>query len=97
MSTSQENSKPTDDGEWSAVEHRALLDVVKPGEPSHQLDVYANMRGDCRKQLGHIKKRVEPGIACLAARGSAKFADMILVANTAVIRQAGYGLRFTSI
>ena len=42
------------EGKWSAVEHRTLLDAVKPGEPFRQLGVYANMRGDCRKQLDHI-------------------------------------------
>ena len=45
------------------------LDAVKPGEPFRQLGVYANMRGDCRKQLDHVKKWVGPGIVCMATRG----------------------------
>ena len=73
------NAEPTDEGEWSAEEHRALLDAVKPGEPFMQLGVYANMHGDCRKQLDRVKKRVDSGIACMATRGRAEFADVILV------------------
>ena len=49
------NARPTDSGEWSAKECRTPLDAVKPGEPFRQLGVYANMRGDCRQQLNHIK------------------------------------------
>ena len=78
------NIRPTDAGEWSAKEHRTLLDAVKPGEPFRQLRVHGNMRGDCRKQLGHIKNRVEPGFACLTARCSARFADVLFVANAAI-------------
>ena len=33
----------------------------------------------------------------LATRGSAKFAEVLLVANAATIKQAGYGLQFTPI
>ena len=44
------------------------------------------MRGDYSKQLDHIKKRVEPGITCLAARGSAKFAGVLMVANAAILK-----------
>ena len=55
------------------------------------------MRGDRRKQLDHVKKRIYPGIACMAARGRAKFADVPLVSNATVLKQAGYGLRFTNI
>ena len=73
-------------------ECRALLDAVKPGEPFSQLRVYATMRGDCRKQLDHIKQRVEPGLACLAARGSTHYVDVLVVANAAIFKQATYGL-----
>ena len=55
------------------------------------------MRGDCRKQLGNIRKRVNPGIARMAARGNAEFADVFLVSNAVVLKQAGYGLQFTTI
>ncbi len=55
------------------------------------------MQGDCRQQLDHIKKRVEPGIACLSSRGSAKYADVLLVSNAAILKQAGCGLQFTTI
>ena len=55
------------------------------------------MRGDSRQHLGHIKKRVEPGIACLSSRGSAKYADVLMVANAAISKQTGYGLQFTTI
>ena len=55
------------------------------------------MQGGCRKQIDHIKKRVEPGVSCLATRGSAKFAEVLLVANAAILKQAGYGLKFTVI
>ena len=92
-----ENIQPSDDGEWSANECRTLLDAVKLGEPFRLLGVYANMWGYCRKQLDHIKQRVEPGIACLAARGSAQYVDVLLVANAAILKQATYGLQFTTI
>ena len=59
--------------------------------------LYTNMRRDCRKQLGQIKRRVQPGIACLTARGSTRFADVLLVANTVILKQARYGLKFTTI
>ena len=91
------SANPTDDGEWSAREHRTLLDAVRPGEHFHQLGVYADIRGDCRKQLGHIKKRVEYGMACLIARGSAKFAEALLVANATALKQTECGLQFTAI
>ena len=55
------------------------------------------MRGDCRKQLGHVRKRVDPGIACMATRGRAEISDVLLVSNAAVLKQAGYGLQFTTI
>ena len=55
------------------------------------------MRGDCRKELDHIRKRVNPGIACMAARGSTEFAGVLLVSNTAVLKQASYGRQFTTI
>ena len=83
---SPDTAGPTDEGEWFAVEHRALLDVVKLGEPFRQLGVYTNMRGDCRKQLDHIRKRANPGIACMVARGRTEFADVLLVFNTAVLK-----------
>ena len=92
-----DNAQPTDGGEWSVREHRVPLAAVKPGEPFRQLGVYANMRGGGRKQLGHIKKRVEPGTACLAKRGNAKYAGVLLVANAAILEQAMYGLQFTTI
>ena len=87
-----DSAQPTDGGGWLAKEHRTLLDAVRPGGGggSRQLGVYANMQGDCRKQLGHIKKRVKSGISCLAARGSAKFAEVLLVTNAAILKQAGY-------
>ena len=91
------DAEPTDQGEWSAEECRTLLDAVGPGEPFRQLGVYANMRGDCRKQLDHVKKRVDPGFACMATRGRAEFADVLLVSNAAVMKQASYGLQFTTI
>ena len=77
-------------------EHMALLGAVKPGEPFRQLGVYANMCGDCRKQLEHVKKRVDPGVECMATRGRAEFSDVFLVSNAAVLKQAGYGLQFTN-
>ena len=55
------------------------------------------MREDCRQQLDHIRKRVNPGIACMAARGLTEFADVLLVSNTAVLKQVGYGLQLTTI
>ena len=33
----------------------------------------------------------------MAARGSTEFADVLLVSNTAVPKQAAYGLQFTTI
>ena len=94
---SLESIQHSDDGEWSAKECRTLLGAVKLGEPFRQLGVYANMRGGCRKQMDHIKHRVEPGLACLAARGSAQYVDVLLVANAAILKQATYGLQFTTI
>ena len=88
---------PRDEGEWSAVEHRTLLDAVKPGEPFRQLGVYASMRRDCREQLDHIRKRVNPGTACMAARGRTEFVDVLLVSNTAALKQVSYSLQFTTI
>ena len=88
------NAGRTDEREWPAEEYRVLLDAVKPGESFRQLGVCANMRGDCRKQLDHVKKRVDPGIACMVTRGRAEFADVLLVSNAAVLKQAGYGLQF---
>ena len=55
------------------------------------------MQGDCRKQLDHIKQRVEPGLVCLAGRGSAHCVNVLLVANAAILKQTGYGLQFTTI
>ena len=86
------NAGPTDEGGGSAVEHRTLLDAAKPGGPFIQLGVYANMQGDCKNQLDQVRKRVNPGIACMAARGKTEFTGVLLVSNTAVLQQAGYGL-----
>ena len=83
------DAEPTDEGDWPAEEHRTLLDAVKPGDPFRQLEVYANMRGDCRKQLGHVRKRVDPGIACIkcmATQGKTEFTDVPLVSNAAVLK-----------
>ena len=91
------NARPTDEGEWSAVERRTLLGAVKPGDPFRQLGVYANMQGDCRKQLDHVRKRVNPGITCMAARWKTEFAGVPLVSSAVVLKQAGYGLQFTTI
>ena len=33
----------------------------------------------------------------MAARGRTEFADVLLVSNTAVLKQVGYGLQFTTI
>ena len=55
------------------------------------------MWGDCRKQLSHVRKRVNPWISCIAARGNTEFADVLLVSNTAVLKQAGYGLQSATI
>ena len=55
------------------------------------------MQGDCRKQLGHVRKRANPGVACMAARGKSEFANVLLVSNTAVLKQAGYGPQFPTI
>ena len=97
LTTGSTNAERTDDGEWSAEEDRVLLDAVKPGEPFRHLGVYANMRDDCRKQLDHVKKRVGPGIACMATWDQVDFADVLLVSNAAVLKQATYGLQFTNI
>ena len=37
------------------------------------------------------------GIACMAARGRTEFVDVLLVSNTAVLKQVGYGLQFNTI
>ena len=55
------------------------------------------MCGDFRKQLGHVKERIDPGIARIATRGSVEFADALLVSNAAVLKQAGCGLQFTTV
>ena len=55
------------------------------------------MRGGGRKRLGHVRKRANPRIECMAARGKTEFADVLLVSNTAVLKQASYGLQFTTI
>ena len=68
------NTGPTYEGGWSAVEHRTLFGAVKPGGPFRQLGVCPNMQEDCGKQLGHVRKRANPGIACMAARGKTEFA-----------------------
>ena len=91
------NAGPTDEGEWSTVEHRTLLGAVKPGDPFRKLGVRANMQGDGRKQLDHVRKRVDPGIACMTTRWETKFSDVLLVSNIAVLKQAGYGIQFTTI
>ena len=97
LNVSPATAEPTEEGEWPAVEHRTLLDAVEPGEPFRQLGMYATMRGDCRKQLDHVRKRVNPGTACMAVRRKTEFADVLLVSNTAVLKQACYGLQFTTI
>ena len=49
ISICQENAEPTDEGNWSALEHRTLLGAIRPWGPFRQPGVYANMRSDCRK------------------------------------------------
>ena len=66
LTNAERSIQRTDEGKWPAEEHMTLLDAVKPGESFRQPGVYANMRGDYRKQLCHVKKRVDPGIACMA-------------------------------
>ena len=68
MAVDPEDAEPIKKDEWSAGEHRTLIGAVKPGDPSRKLEVYATMRGNCRKQLNHVKKRVDPGIARIATR-----------------------------
>ena len=40
---------------------------------------------------------MEPGLTCLATRGSAQYVDLFLTTNAAIPEQAGHGMQFTTI
>ena len=88
---------PTDDtSPWQVVACKETLQHVKPDEPTRQLGLYFSTDSKCEHQLEHIKKKIDPELACLAST-KASFAEAELVTHVAIEKQALYGLKFTTI
>ena len=88
---------PTDDPcPWKVVACKETLQHVKPDEPTRQLGLYFSTDSKCEHQLEHIKKKIDPELACLASK-QASFAEAELVTHVALEKQALYGLKFTTV